>query len=150
METILFIIVAIVSYAIYGIFSSQAGGKLDANLSSSIFNGLGMVVPLGSYVVYNIIKNNKTIPTTTRGIIFSVIAGIAIAIFSVVFVKLFEKGGNVSFIVPLVYGGSIVLTAIISRMWLGEKISMWNFVGLVLISLGFLTIVISKLITTTK
>ncbi len=144
METSLFVVIALVSYSMFEIFSSQAGGKIDANLSSSIFNGLGIVIPLGSYVIYNILKRQETLPSTPKGIIFSVIAGIAIAIFSIVFVKIFEKGGNVSFVIPLIYGGSIVLTSIISRVWLNEKISLGNIVGLVLISLGFLIIVVSK------
>jgi len=96
-------------------------------------------------MIYNYFPEEKYLK-----LIFSVIAGIAIAIFSVVFVKLFEKGGNMSFVIPLVYGGSIVLTSIVSHVWLSEKISLWNLVGLVVISFGFLIIVTSKAITPTK
>jgi uncharacterized membrane protein len=143
MESILFIIIALVFYALFQIFTGQAGGQIDAFLSAFIFNGLGALLPIGIYIIYNMLSNNETVASTSKGITYSIYAGLAIAIFSVALVKSLEKW-DVSFVIPLVYGGSIVLAAIIGKLWLGEKISPLHFSGLVLISIGFATIVISK------
>ena len=39
------LILATLVYAAFGIFASQAGGRIDAKLSSSILNGIGAVLP---------------------------------------------------------------------------------------------------------
>jgi uncharacterized membrane protein len=150
MEAIKYIIVATIFYSLFQIFSGQSSGKIDANLSASIFNGIGAMIPLVVYLIYNMIRNHESVPTTSKGIVYSVIAGLAIAVFSIALVKSFEKGANISFVIPLVYGGSIVLTSIISNFWLSEKISNWHLIGLGLIAAGFVTIIISKAMLETK
>jgi len=144
MGTTALIIIALVSYSLFEIFSAQSGGKIDANLSASIFNGIGFILPIGIYLLYNLIQGRETITTTSKGVIFSIIAGISIAIFSIALVKIFEKGGNLSFVVPLVYGGSIILTGIIGYLWLGEKISTQHLIGLIIATIGIMTIALSK------
>lgn len=144
MEAILFAIIALVFYTLFQVFIGQSGGKIDANLSAFIFNGLGAIIPISLFFLYRLGKKAGTIPTTKMGVVYSVLGGIAIAIFSVALVKAFEKGGNISLVIPLVYGGSIVLAAIVGRMGFGEKIGGWHLFGLVLITLGFVVIVIAN------
>lgn len=125
-------------------FIGQSGGKIDANLSAFIFNGLGAIIPISLYFLYKFNKKANAVPTTKMGVIYSLLGGIAIAVFSIALVKAFEKGGNVSLVIPLVYGGSIVLAALIGRLGYGEKLDPWHFFGLVLISLGFVVIVLAN------
>ena len=133
MEAILFAIIALIFYTLFQVFIGQSGGKIDANLSAFIFNGLGAVIPISLYLLYKVSKKTSTIPTTKIGVLYSVLGGVAIAIFSIALVKAFEKGGNVSLIIPLVYGGSIVLATLIGRLGYGEKVDPWHLFGLGLI-----------------
>jgi len=144
MEAILFAIIALVFYTLFQVFIGQSGGKIDANLSAFIFNGLGAIIPISLYFLYKFSKNTSTLPTTKTGVTYSILGGLAIAVFSIALVKAFEKGGNVSLIIPLVYGGSIVLAALIGRLGYGEKVGAWHLFGLALISLGFVVIVLAN------
>ena len=144
MEAILFAIIALVFYTLFQVFIGQSGGKIDANLSAFIFNGLGALIPITIYILYKLSRKANIVPSTKIGVIYSILGGIAIAIFSIALVKAFEKGGNISLIIPLVYGGSIVLSALIGSIWYREKIDAWHLLGLVLITLGFIVIVLAK------
>lgn len=144
MEAILFAIIALVFYTLFQVFIGQSGGKIDANLSAFIFNGLGAIIPITLYFLYKLSKKTSAVPSTKMGVIYSVLGGVAIAIFSIALVKAFEKGGNISLVIPLVYGGSIVLSALIGSIWFEEKVDAWHLLGLVLISLGFVVIVLAN------
>src|SRR4030042_4772055 len=102
MALIILIILATIFYTLYEIFASRAGNRIDANLSSVIFNGLGAILPLAAYMFLKFIKGAKLIATSTSGIIYSVLAGVAIAAFSILLIKIFEKGG-LAYVVPLIY-----------------------------------------------
>ena len=144
MEAILFAIIALIFYTLFQVCIGRTGGEIDANLSAFIFNGLGAIIPITFYFLYRLSKKVSTVPTTKMGVVYSVLGGVAIAVFSIALVKAFEKGGNVSLVIPLVYGGSIVLAALIGSLGYGEKVDPWHMLGLVLISLGFVVIVLAN------
>jgi transporter family protein len=137
------IILAILSYAAFEIFSARAGGSIDANLSSIVFNGLGVLVPLVFYVFMKM-TGERLIDTTSRGMWSSLLAGIAIAVFSVSLIKIFEKGGELSYVIPLIYGGSIIIAAAYGIMVLKDDVTPLSIVGIVLITLGIGVIIASK------
>ncbi|MCL4406011.1 MAG: EamA family transporter [Patescibacteria group bacterium] len=138
------IVIATISYALYDIFASRASNAIDPNLSSVIFNGLGMLIPLGIYAFYKFVKGAKFIGTTGAGVTYSVLAGVAIAVFSIFLIKIFEKGG-LSYVVPLIYGGAIALTALVGWAVYKESVSLSQTIGIIIILAGVAVVVISKL-----
>jgi len=81
MSLIVLIILATILYTLFDIFASRASNRIDVNLSSVIFNGLGAILPLIIYVFYKFSKGAKLVATTSSGITYSVLAGVAIADF---------------------------------------------------------------------
>ena len=143
MGLILLIILATIFYTLFDIFASRASGKMDANLSSVVFNSIGAILPL---IIYGYLKFKKTglIPTTTSGIVNSLVAGVSIAIFSILLIKIFEKGG-LSYVIPLIYGGSILLASLFGWLVFKESVSSIQLIGIFVILLGIGIVVYSKM-----
>jgi bacterial/archaeal transporter family protein len=144
MPLLILIIIATVTYTLFDVFASRAGNLIDSNLSATIFNGIGVIIPLIIYVFYKVVNGSKLIATTSSGIIYSILAGVSIAAFSVVLIKIFEKGG-LAYVVPLIYGGAIALTALIGWVFYKESISLLQAIGIVTILAGVVIVIVSKL-----
>jgi uncharacterized membrane protein len=108
MELLVLISLAAIFYTLFDIFASRAGNRIDANLSAAVINGLGAIIPLAVFIILKSIKGAKLINTTTSGIIYSLLAGLAIALFSLLFIKIFERSG-LAYVMPLIYGTAIAL-----------------------------------------
>lgn len=144
MPLIVLIILATLLYALFGIFASRAGNKIDATLSSVIFNGFGAALPLVIYAFFKFTKGAKLIATTSSGIIYSVFAGIAIALFSILLIKIFEKGG-LAYVIPLIYGGTIALASLAGWLLFKEAVSGLHLLGIAVIVIGIALVIVSKI-----
>ena len=144
MSLIVLIILATILYTLFDIFASKASSRIDANLSSVIFNGLGAILPLVIYVFYKFSKGARLVTTTSSGIIYSILAGVAIAGFSILLIKIFEKGG-LAYVVPLIYGGTIVLASLTGWLIFKESVSGLQILGIAVVVIGIGLIVFSKM-----
>ncbi|MDP3992625.1 MAG: EamA family transporter [bacterium] len=142
MGLVLTVVLATIFYSLFEIFASRAGKHIDANLSSVFFNGVGALLPL---VVYSYLRARDSIgiATTRSGVLFSLLAGISIAIFSVLLIKAFEKGG-LSYIIPVIYGGSILISSLAGWLIYKEHIGVVGGVGVLVILVGIVLVVVSK------
>ncbi len=71
---------------------------------------------------------------------FAVFSSISLAIFAISFAKIFQKGGEVSVISPMVFGASIVLSTAFGIIFIHEKTSLVGMSGMLLIVVGILLI----------
>jgi uncharacterized membrane protein len=126
-STTVLLIVATLVYAAFGIFASQAGGRIDAKLSSGILNGIGAILPLAIWQVQRMARDGLT-ATSPSGVVFSILAGLTVGIFSILLVTLYGRGGELSFVFPVIYGGAIALTAVIGWVALGDAFT-WTRLG---------------------
>lgn len=137
-------ILAIVTYTLFGIFVSKASGHISSGLSALLFNGLGAVLPLVAIYSVASLRKAENVATTSSGIIYSILAGVAIAAFSVLLIKLFQRDG-VSFVMPMIYGGSIVLASIVGWLVLKETFSVTQLIGVIVIVAGVGIVTYSKI-----
>jgi transporter family protein len=119
---------AVVVYALFGIFVSQAGGKINPTLSSGILNGIGGLLPL---VIWGVLRmtRGETVATKPSGLLFSVLAGVAVAAFSILLVSLYGRGGELSYVFPIIYGGAIAITACVGWLLLGDAFTWARLAG---------------------
>ena len=143
MSLIVLIILATILYTLFDIFASRASNRIDANLSSVIFNGLGAILPLVIYCFYKLSKGAKLVATTSSGILYSVLAGLAIALFSILLIKIFEKGG-LAYVVPLIYGGTVTLASLTGWLIFKESVSGLQILGITVVIIGIALIVFAK------
>jgi uncharacterized membrane protein len=134
-STTVLLILATLVYAAFGIFASQAGGRIDAKLSSVILNGIGAVLPFALWQVQRITRGGL-IASRPSGLLFSILAGLAVGVFSILLVTLYGRGGELSFVFPVIYGGAIALTAVIGWLALGDAFTWTRLAGVVVIVVG--------------
>jgi uncharacterized membrane protein len=134
-STTVLLILATLVYAAFGIFASQAGGRIDAKLSSGILNGIGAILPLAIWQLQRMTRGGL-IASSPSGVVFSILAGLAVGAFSIVLVTLYARGGELSFVFPVIYGGAIALTAVIGWVALGDAFSWTRLGGVVAIVIG--------------
>ena len=144
MTLLLLIIAATVSYTLFDVFASRAGNRIDSNLSAFLFNIIGAAIPIVIYVFLKFGKKTALIAATSSGIIYSVLAGVSVALFSILLIKVFEKGG-LAYVMPLIYGGSIVLASLIGWLLFKESISTLHFAGMATVIVGIVLIIVSKI-----
>ena len=126
---------AIVVYALFGTFNAQAGGRIDAALSSAIFNGLAAIIAL-TVVVVQRLNGESSVVLRASGVIYSVLAGVAVGVFSIVLIRIYGRGGQLSFVFPTIYGGAIALAAIIGWLVLKDDVTVLRVVAVSLIAAG--------------
>jgi transporter family protein len=141
MQIILLLIAATVLYTLFDLFVAKAGGKLNDNLAATIFNGLGAIVPL---IIYFVVKSKGNTQNTTSGIVYSVLAGISIAAFSIILVNIFARAENVSFVLPAVYGGTVVLGTLAGIFIFKENLTPVGIAGVAFAVLGIGLLVYSR------
>ena len=141
MQLIILTVLATIFYSMFVIFAGLSGGKINSWLAVVLYNVTGTLVPLVIYL-FTSSKGNKT---TLRGIIYASFAGIGIMIFSIILAKIFHKGGNLGFVIPTIYGSAIVLTTGFGWLFLKEKVTSLQTVGLALVVIGVAVIIFAKL-----
>ena len=139
MQTVILIALCAVFYALFEVFAGLAGGKIKDWLAAVLYNCIGTVIPL---VVY--LSTKAEGKSTARGIIYASLAGVGIMLFSVLLARLFNRGGNLSYVIPTIYGTAIVLSSLFGYLFLKEKVGNLQLVGLCLIIAGVLCVILSK------
>ncbi len=127
MSTTVLLVLATLVYAAFGIFASRAGGRIDAKLSSGILNGIGALLPLAIWQVQRMTRGGL-IASRPSGWTFSILAGLAVGVFSILLVTIYGRGGELSFVFPFIYGGAIAITAVVGWVALGDAFS-WLRLG---------------------
>ena len=140
MPLIALIALCAVFYAGFEIFAALAGGNINGWLAAVLYNGIGTLIPL---IVYIGTTANKG-KTTWKGILFAAIAGIAIMLFSVLLANIFNRGGNLSYVIPVIYGSAIVISSIFGIFVLKDKVNLIELAGLGLIVLGVGLVVLAR------
>ena len=135
------ILIATVAYALFLVAISRASIFTDSNLVAAIINALGTFVPLGLFFLSGATLDGDN---NARGIAWAVAGGVGVAVFIMALAQIFSIGGNVGFVTPMVYGGSIGLATIITWLVYREQISLWHFAGLLLVSSGIACIVYAR------
>lgn len=135
---------SVVFYSLFAVFLSRMGGKINTNLGSTIFMAIGTLIPL-IYYLYERSSKQVIIATTSSGVWYAILAGVAIAIWNAVVITVFAKGGNTSHLFPITYGlGAIAVPSIIGWLLFKETITATQAIGLMVILFGIGIIVFSK------
>jgi drug/metabolite transporter (DMT)-like permease len=140
-STTVLLVLATLVYAAFGILTSRAGGKIDPKLSSGILNGIGAILPLAIWQIQRVTRGGL-LASRTSGLVFSLLAGLAVGVFSILLVTLYGRGGELSFVFPVIYGGAIAITAVVGWVALGDAFTWPRLGGVagIVIGIGLLAI----------
>ncbi len=132
----IYIIIATILYTIALIFITLSARHADTNLATAITNIVSTILPVIIIIPY---LNKKLVSDGKVGLIYAILGGIAIALYTLALTKSFATN-KIAIVSPIIYGGSIFLTAIISFILFKEKISLFQGIGLSLVGVGILFI----------
>jgi drug/metabolite transporter (DMT)-like permease len=136
----IYIFIALVFYTLAILTSSYASKHAESNTITAIIHIIAAVVPV--LVILPYIGRIQTL-VTKQGLISSVLAGIFISIFGLAINKAYAVN-NVGIIAPIVFGGSIFLSTILSYFIFGEKVGMIQTFGLLFIFLGLALVIYTR------
>ena len=134
------IFVALIFYTTALMFIAIASRRLDSSIVTMIGNIISAIIPIGAALPmierYPVAQNKE-------GYMYAAIAGACIAIFGIALARSFADS-RVAIVNPIVFGGSIFLTAVLSAFIFKERISMFQGIGLACMFVGLSFIVYSK------
>ena len=138
-----YIFIALILYSIGILFGAMAARNIDSNLASAIMNTLSAIVPIIAVIP---ILNQKIFSSQNSkfGIIMAVLTGIALGLFAMALNKSYSLN-KVAIVAPIVFGGAIFLSAILSSIFFKEKISNVQGIGLILLALSLSLITYARI-----
>lgn len=136
----IYIGIAVLFYTTALICATLASRAINSTLVTGIMNLISALLPI-ALVVSTL--NKKLIDHSKYGILLAALGGLAIAIFSIAMNKSLAVN-KVAIVTPLVFGGTIFLSAILSTLIFKEKISLLQGIGLALLAVGLAFIIYSR------
>jgi len=136
MNTVILIVIAVLVYTMFATFNAQSGGRIDPALSSLIFNGLAAAVSLIVILVQPHVSSVAPLATKASGVVYSVLAGVTVGAFSILLIRIYGRGGELSYVFPAIYGGAIALAAAVGWLILKDSVSTLRVAGVVVIVAG--------------
>ncbi len=135
-----YILLALVFYTGVVLTSTAAARHLNSVFVAAIANAVSAIIP----VILAISLLSKKTPTNPRfGILMAVLGGVMVSIFALAFNKSLAEN-KVGIVTPVLYGGTIFMSTIISYFIFKEKISAVEGIGLVLVLIGLSVIIYAK------
>ena len=142
MLTPILILLATIAYAAGTLLIARASLYIDSNLAGTIVNILAGLIPMTVFFLIGVSQVSS--PEKSRGILLAVLAGVAIAIFTISLTKVFSLGGNLSYVTPVVYGGAILITSMVGWAAFKESISLLQAAGIGMILAGILLVALAR------
>ena len=130
----------ILFYSIFDFLVKISSSKINGSFGAFIMNFVSAIVVL-IYMIYSSFQGEKVLSNKPGGIFYSTLAGIAIGLASIFFIRMFATGTNLSIGVPLVRIGIVVLASIIGIFLLKEGVSLRYILGFLFSLFGLYLIV---------
>lgn len=127
-------------YTVALLFITAADRNLNIKLATAIINGLSALVPL---IIAIPIISRKQLATQRFGIGMAVLGGLFIALFGLALGKSFSFN-KVGIVTPVVFGGAIVLSTILSAVIFKEKLYRIETAGLAVMTVGILIVIYAR------
>lgn len=140
---LILLILAILSYVVFITCVSRAAGRIDDGLSGFIYNGLGALVPLAIFIGMKIAHSKGMLVNTKSGVIYSVVAGVALGVFTILLMRIFQRG-SLGYVMPIIYGSAILLSSMLGWLWFNSSINALQVTGIMLVVVGIVLVGLSK------
>ncbi len=139
----IYILLTLVFFTITIMLNTVAARHAHPAIVAIVTSLVGGFVPL-MYILTTNIKQNSG--NQKFGIIMSVLCGLAVGLYVMALSKSFSEN-KVALVVPVVYGGAILLTGVLSYFIFKEKIALIEGFGLVFVLIGLSILIYAKATT---
>ncbi|HSX08565.1 MAG TPA: EamA family transporter, partial [Candidatus Saccharimonadales bacterium] len=130
---------AISSGAISDLFRKLGSNLKDPFLSNLVFQVGSLTTAIILYMIFS-----RKVEGNSKGILFALIGGVFISIFTTFSFKALASGPDVSTVIPVLRIGVVLLVVILGILLFKDKIT-WNLIiGIILATLGVYLISLNK------
>jgi multidrug transporter EmrE-like cation transporter len=137
-----YLFIALIFYTAALLFSTAASRNLNTNIAAAVTNALSVIVPLAVAIP---LLSKKTLASHNFGLLMAVCAGLCIAVFAMALNKSLALN-KVAVVVPIIYGGTIVLSSVLSLVLFKEKVSSLEAIGLAVLTGGFGLVIYARIL----
>lgn len=123
-------LVAALAYGLHNIFTKIAAGHISDSLGAFLLEITATVCIL--LYIFFLVATDAKFEFTSRGIIFSIFAGVCVGLGTVLYFVIFSRGGELSIAGPLVLVGGVLLMAVAGIVFFKEEISLIKVLGIIL------------------
>lgn len=123
-------LVAALAYGLHNIFTKIAAGHISDSLGAFLLEITAAICIL--FYIFFLVATDAKFSFTSRGIIFSVFAGVCVGLGTVLYFVIFSRGGELSTAGPLVLVGGVLLMAVAGIVFFKEEVSFIKLTGIVL------------------
>jgi len=127
-------LVAALAYGLHNIFTKIAAGHVSDGLGALLLEATATLC-IVIYLIFILSDENK-FSFTSRGALFSIIAGICVGVGTVLYFYIFSHGGELSIAGPLVISGGVLLMSVAGVVFFKESVSLTKILGIVLCVAG--------------
>ena len=134
------IALATVFYSVFLLLNTIAARMIDPVVAAALVTGVSALLPITIAL-----RSQTGSLSPIQGIVAAVAAGFCIALYSIFLNRSFvtEKVGVV---VPIVYGGSLVITTVLSFVLFRERIGGLQAVGLLVMLVGMGIVIYARIV----
>lgn len=130
----IFAVLSLVFSAVYNILAKLGATKMNVFASNATIAATSLIIAISVFLFGAPISSLTASGPTP--LVYSILSGLSVGAYAVFYMLSLSKSAPISVALPLVFGGSIVLTAILSVIFLGESVSYLKVAGLTFIIIG--------------
>ena len=139
MNWILYALGAIAAVAISDLFRKLGSSLQDPFFSNLVFQGASVGMAVLLWLLFS-----RRFEYTNKGVLYVLIGGLLISVFTAFLFKALEVGPGVSTVIPIVRVGGVLLVAICGILLFGEKLTWSIGIGILLAASGVYLIFAGK------
>lgn len=126
---------AAVMFGLYNVFIKISSDHIQAVLGAVVLQFVAALIGLGM-LGYLHLATPTTLNVSTRGLVLSALAGVAIGVVEIVSFFVYGRGVAVAVGNPLIVGGSLLVTTGVGYFLLREHLSGLQMAAIVIILMG--------------
>lgn len=135
-----YVIAAMLLYTFAILVSTSAVRNVNSNLAAGITTLVSAIIPV---LIVLPVLTKKAITSHKFGVSMAILAGVLLAFFTLSINRAYVNT-KVGIVTPIIFGGAIFLSSILSIFIFKEKIEPLQGVGLFLLLVGFAFIIYAK------
>lgn len=131
-----------VFFGLYNFFIKVSSGNIHEILGAVILQAVALL--LGCALLIYLKQTGDQFSFSSKGILYAVLAGLAVGVAEILTFMVFEKGIAVSIATPVIIGSSVVVSSVLGILFLRETISLIQLFALALIAGGIMLLAFSS------
>src|SRR3990167_2777280 len=135
-----YLLLAVIFYSLAVLIGASASRNANTNLVSFLNTSFSAIIP---FIIIAPSLSKKTFQNHKYGVLMAILSGLVVSLFVLSLTKSFTQN-KVGIITPVVFGGAILITTVVSYFVFKEKLSLLEGTGLAIILAGLAVVIYAR------